>query len=246
MRILGIDTATFAASVALVENGAIIADECYLQPACDPQSKFNQPKVGHAEIILPLIESVLAAARCSLPNLDGIAISNGPGSFTGLRIGLSTVKGLAYGWQCPVTGVSTLWANAARVTDFVGVVCSLFDARKKQVYASFFRRTADVLIRLTEDTIAPVSVVIDQARNLGGGTPCLFIGDGAKVYENMLSAAFGNEVRRCAGDGYPSIASAVARLGEERLRVSDGDFLGAMVPVYLRLAEAEIMRRELS
>lgn len=246
MRILGIDTATSAASVALVENGAIIADQRYLQIACDQRSKFNQPKVGHAEIILPLIKTVLAAARCSFPNLDGIAIANGPGSFTGLRIGLSTVKGLAYGWQCPVTGVSTLWANAARVTDFVGVICSLFDARKKEVYVSFFRRNADVLVRLTEDAIAPVSAVIDQARNLGGGTPCLFIGDGAKIYESALGAAFGNEVRCCAGDSYPSVASAVARLGEERLRVSDGDFLGAMVPVYLRLAEAEMKRIELS
>ncbi len=246
MRILGIDTATSTASVALVENGTIIADERYLQTSCDPRSVFNQPKVGHAEIILPLIESVLAAARCSLPNLDGIAISIGPGSFTGLRIGLSTVKGLAYRWQRPVAGVSTLWANAARVTDFVGVVCSLFDARKKEVYVSFFRRTADDLSRLTEDTIAPVSALIDQARNLAGGAPCLFIGDGAKVYENILGASFGNEVRCCTGDGYPSLASAVARLGEERLEVSDGDFLGAMVPVYLRRAEAEIKHRELS
>ena len=82
--------------------------------------------------------------------------------------------------------------------------------------------------------------------NLGGGTPCLFIGDGAKLYESALGAAFGNEVRCCAGDGYPSLASAVARLGEERLHVSEGDFLGAMVPVYLRLSEAEMKHRELS
>jgi tRNA threonylcarbamoyladenosine biosynthesis protein TsaB len=245
MRILGIDTATSTASVALVENGAIIADERYLQNLWGPRSKLNQPKAGHAEIILPLIESVLTAARCSLPDLDGIAISIGPGSFTGLRIGLSTVKGLAYGWQRPVAGVSTLWANAARVTNFVGVVCSLLDARKKEVYVSFFRRTADALTRLTEDTLAPVSAVIDQARNLASDAPCLFIGEGAKVYENVLSASFGNEVRCCAGDGYPSLASAVARLGEERLRVSDEDFLGAMVPVYLRLSDAEMKHKEL-
>jgi hypothetical protein len=73
----------------------------------------------------------------------------------------------------------------------------------------------------------------------------LFIGEGAKVYENVLSASFGNEVRCSAGDGYPSLASAVARLGEERLRVSDEDFLGAMVPVYLRLSDAEMKHKEL-
>lgn len=243
MRILGIDTATSTASVALVENGTIIADERYLENSCSSRSKFTQPKVGHSEIILPLIESVFVAARCSLANVDGIAVSIGPGSFTGLRIGLSTVKGLAYGSQCPVAGVSTLWANAARVTDFTGVVCSLFDARKKEVYVSFFRRAADALTRLTEDAVAPVSTVIEQARNLAGGAPCLFIGDGAGVYRDVLGASFGNKGRCCAGERYPSLASAVARLGEARLQVSDGDLLSAMAPVYLRASEAEMKRR---
>ncbi len=244
MRILGIDTATSTASVALVENGTIIADKRYLQTSCSLASKSGQPAAGHAEIILLLIESILVAARCSVTNLDGIAVSIGPGSFTGLRIGLSTVKGLAYGRQCPVVGVSTLWANAARVTDFAGIVCSLLDARKKEVYVSFFRRSREALARLTEDTLAPLSVAIEQARHLAGAAPCLFVGEGAKVYEDALNASFANNGLCCAGDRYPSLASAVARLGEKRLRVSDGDVLSAMAPVYLRLSEAEVKRKE--
>jgi tRNA threonylcarbamoyladenosine biosynthesis protein TsaB len=246
MRVLGIDTATATASVALVENGTIVADECYSQTSCSPESKINRPNAGHAEIILPLIESVLAVARCSFVNVDAMAVSIGPGSFTGLRIGLSTVKGIAYRWQHPVAGVSTLWANAARVTGFVGVVCSLFDARKKEVYVSFFRRSADALTRLTEDRLAPLSSVLDQARNLAGGAAGLFIGDGATRYEDMIRDSLGKQSRCCAGEGYPSIASAVARLGEERLQSSGGDFLSEMAPVYLRLSEAEAKRREQS
>jgi tRNA threonylcarbamoyladenosine biosynthesis protein TsaB len=245
MRILGVDTATSTASVALLENETIIADENYLQTPLGSESKGSQPKVGHAEIILPLVESVLAKARKSLADLDGIAVSIGPGSFTGLRIGLSTVKGLAYGGQLPVVGISTLLANAARVTVFDGLICSIFDARKKEAYASFFRRTTASFTRLTEDFIAPIDAVIDQARNLAGGAPTLFIGEGVRVYGTVLAGSLGSKVRCCSGDGYPSLAMAVARLGEERLLDSDVDFLGSMVPVYLRLSEAEVKRREL-
>jgi tRNA threonylcarbamoyladenosine biosynthesis protein TsaB len=244
MRILGIDTATSTASVALVENGTIVADESYSQTSCRPESKLNRPNAGHTEIILPLIEAVLAAARCSFVNVDAMAVSIGPGSFTGLRIGLSTVKGIAYRWQHPVAGVSTLWANAARVTDFVGIVCSLFDARKKEVYVSFFRRSEDALTRLTEDRLAPFSAVLDQVLDLADGEACLFIGDGATLYEDVIRDSLGKRSRCCSGEGYPSIASAVARLGEERLQSSGGDFLSEMAPVYLRLSEAEVKRRE--
>jgi tRNA threonylcarbamoyladenosine biosynthesis protein TsaB len=234
MRILGIDTATSTASAALLENGAIIADEIHLQP-----------KVGHAEIILPLVESVFAKAHASLSDLDGIAVSIGPGSFTGLRVGLSTVKGLAYGGQLPVVGISTLLANAARVSAFDGLIGSMLDARKKEIYASFFRQASGSLTRLTEDVIAPIHAVVDQARNLAHGGSMLFIGEGAKVYRDALVSSLGADVCFCSGDGYPSLASAVARIGEKRLLHSDGDFLGTMVPVYLRLSEAEVKRREL-
>ena len=234
MRILGIDTATSTASVALLENEAIIADEIRLQP-----------KAGHAEIILTLVEEVFAKTRASLSDLDGIAVSIGPGSFTGLRVGLSTVKGLAYGGWVPVVGVSTLLANAARANDFDGLICSMLDARKKEVYASFFRRTNGALTRITEDAIAPIDAIIDQARTLAGGGSTLFIGEGLKVYGNLVVSSLGDRARFCDAVGYPSLAAAVAGIGKTRLLDSEGDFLGSIVPVYLRLSEAETKRAEL-
>jgi tRNA threonylcarbamoyladenosine biosynthesis protein TsaB len=234
MRILGIDTATSSASAAVLEDGAIVADEIRLQP-----------KVGHAEIILPLIASVLASARASLSDLDGVAVSIGPGSFTGLRVGLSTVKGLVYGGRLPVAGISTLLANASRAAAVDGLICSMLDARKHEVYASFFRRASGSLTRLTEDAIAPIDVVIAQARKLADDKTVRFVGEGANIYWKALVGSLGAEICFSGGEDYPSLASAVARLGEARLRHSEGDFLGSMVPVYLRLSEAEVKHREL-
>src|ERR1051325_5013163 len=134
MRILGLDTATATASVALVEDGRIVADEITRENA---SHRFTGVSTGnHAEIVLPLIRSALEKAGATIADLTALAVSVGPGSFTGVRIGLSTIKGLSYGSSIPVLWFSTLLANAARVGSFEGLICSLFDARKKQVYAA--------------------------------------------------------------------------------------------------------------
>jgi tRNA threonylcarbamoyladenosine biosynthesis protein TsaB len=134
MRVLGIDTATSVASVALVEDGVIIAEGSYPNRAPLSAKPTASQKSHHAEVILPLIEGVIAKAQATLEALSGVAVSIGPGSFTGVRLGLATVKGLTYGWDIPVAGISTLEANAARAADFEGVICSLIDARKNEVY----------------------------------------------------------------------------------------------------------------
>src|SRR5713101_6526754 len=164
MRTLGVDTATSTASVAIIEDGVLVAEKIFPRAVPVNGSTVGHFKSNHAEVLLPLIETALQAAAVSLSELSCLAVSIGPGSFTGLRIGLSTAKGLAYGWQIPVVGVSTLLANAARVTDYDGLICSLLDARKKQVYASLFRRCGERLARLTEDSVLAVTEVIDLVR----------------------------------------------------------------------------------
>jgi tRNA threonylcarbamoyladenosine biosynthesis protein TsaB len=237
MSILGIDTATSIASAALIENDRIIAEQIH---GFSSRSQSSSLKTNHAEIILPLIEAVLRAAGLSLRDLSGLAVSIGPGSFTGLRIGLSTVKGLAYGLDIPIVGVSTLFGSAARVENFNGLICSILDARKKEVYAALFRRSGDGLIRITDDRAAGAAEVVELAKNLAGSEPCLFIGDGAIKYENMIVEAFGNSVISTAGENYPSLASGVARLSEKRVQENEANNLTALVPVYLRPAEAEL------
>jgi tRNA threonylcarbamoyladenosine biosynthesis protein TsaB len=233
MRILGIDTATSSASAALLQDGAIIADEIRAQP-----------KLGHAEIVLPLVSSVLAKAATTVAELDGISVSIGPGSFTGLRVGLSTINGLAYRSRLSVVGISTLLANASRPSAFEGVICSMLDARKKDAYVAFFRSASGFLTRLTQDAIAPIDVVIEQAGRLANGDPMLFAGDGADVYRDTLIGALGNGIGFYGGDDYPSLAAAVARLGEPDLRSSEGNFWASLAPVYLRLSQAESKPRQ--
>ncbi|HWH80302.1 MAG TPA: tRNA (adenosine(37)-N6)-threonylcarbamoyltransferase complex dimerization subunit type 1 TsaB [Candidatus Binatus sp.] len=241
MRVLGIDTATPIASVALVENEKLIAEDFHAPVTTDRREFPVQSKGNHAEIIVPLIQALLERTQITLGDLSGLAISIGPGSFTGLRIALATVKGMAYESGLPVIGVSTLHANAARVSDAEGVVCSMLDARKQEVYAACFRRRDQSLTRLCADQCCSIYTAIDMMREHGiaGG---IAIGDGAKVYEKLLVDAFGAELRLSAGREYSTIAAHVAMLSLARLADSSADDIGALSPLYLRPSEAEKKR----
>lgn len=175
-----------------------------------------------------------------MADISALAVSIGPGSFTGLRIGLSSVKGLAYGWEIPVVGVPTLLAVAARVTDWEGLICPLLDARKKEVYAALFRKRDRAVERLTDDLAASPDRVLERIQAVGSGKPCLFIGDGTKIYRELIRSSMGDKASLTLGESYPSVAFAVACLAQERLGRGDYDPLGPLVPMYLRPAEAEV------
>jgi tRNA threonylcarbamoyladenosine biosynthesis protein TsaB len=244
MIILGIDTATAAASVALVEDGKLIAEE--IQSNSGKLSTGTLvPRGNHAEIVLPLIQSMLAKARVAVADLSGIAVSIGPGSFTGLRVGLATAKGIAYECGLPLVGVSTLHANAARVPNFDGVICSLLDARKNEVYFALFRHDGQDLKRLTEDAMSSIDGALDQLRNFNrASASLLFIGDGTTTYEKVLARDFGASAQIFPGKAYSSLAAQVARLAEERFRAHGTDDLALLAPVYLRSTQAETKRIE--
>jgi tRNA threonylcarbamoyladenosine biosynthesis protein TsaB len=243
MRVIGIDTASGAASVALVENGLLVSERTDSRCEFAGSANRRNSKSNHAETLLPSIELLFESTGVSLQDITGFALSIGPGSFTGLRIGLSTVKGLAYGWQIPVVGVSTLLAHSARVTDYDGMICALLDARKNEVYAAVFQKTGDVLDRVTQDAVGPVVKTIEMVRGFQKGAPCLFVGDGAEVYKNWLQNF--PEIRLAETTNSPTIAATVARLSEARFRSNRVDDLGALTPVYLRPSEAEFKRQSL-
>lgn len=237
--ILGIDTATSTASVALVENGQLVGEQRETQPARATAPAGSTPKGNHAEIILPLIQSILKQAETSIDTLSGIAVSIGPGSFTGLRIGLATAKGIAYECDLPIVGVSTLHANAARATQFDGIICSLLDARKSEVYSALFRRHGSQLVRLTNDALVSIDKALNHVREQDGvGGSVLFIGDGAQACEKIIVREFG-VAAVILSDGDGSVAAQVARLAESRIHVRLSDDIGALRPVYLRPSEAE-------
>ena len=242
MRVIGIDTASPTVSVALVENGLLVSERTH--PCCEPMDNASTPssKNNHAETTLPLLESLLSSTGMTLDDISGFALSNGPGSFTGLRIGLSTVKGLAYGSKIPVVGVSTLIAYAARVTHYDGLICAVLDARKNEVYAAMFRKSGQVISRLTADSVAPIANVIAMAQDLRRGAPCLMVGDHAASDKNFLRDS-GIRLHDATND--LTIAATVARLSEDRFRSNEADDLGTLTPVYIRPFEATFKRPNL-
>ncbi len=246
MKILGLDTATPVASAALLEEGKIILDKVWPEKIKGKNSAAVE-RPNHAETVLPLIAALLREATLSLDQISALAVSIGPGSFTGLRIGLSTVKGLTYGWNIPVVGVPTLHALAARVTEWEGFVCPILDARKKEVYAALFRKSGGTLERLMNDVAAAPEKILQLVDSHEIREPCLFIGDGGLAYEKLIRAFFSNRgVVVTLGEAYPSTAAAAARLAEARIQKDDGDSIGPLVPLYLRPSEAEAKRGSLT
>jgi tRNA threonylcarbamoyladenosine biosynthesis protein TsaB len=237
--ILGIDTATRVCSVALVHERRVIAEAVGGAPS-GPRPDGRRP--DHAATLMPSIEYLLSRAGCGLDELTGIVLTLGPGSFTGLRIGLSTVKGLAYGSGIPVAGISTLLALAARVDDWRGRICAWLDARKGEVYAGLFERRDTTLYRLRPDTVAPPGRVLRDLAAERGPQPWLFLGEGAQVYRDLILSAV-PDGRFAAEELYPSIAAAAALLVEAGSTEAIRAPLESLAPIYLRRSEAELKVR---
>lgn len=238
MLILGIDTATTTASAALVEDGKLLREEIHAASGDGAMRHGN-----HAAVVLPLIDTLLRQSGRTLADVSAFAVALGPGSFTGLRVGLSTVKGLAYGTEAPVVGVPTLAAVAGRVNDRDGFICPFLDARKKEVYGALFLRRAGKLERVSDDAVAAPESVIAAASDRAGGEPCLFIGDAILPYGDLVRAALGTRGVLTAGGEYPSAAASAAFLAEEKIRRREIDPIGPLAPLYLRPSEAELKRK---
>ena len=228
MKVLGIDTATSCGSVGLIDDGEVIADN------------LLNISVTHSERLLGAIEFVLKEARCNMENLDGWAISLGPGSFTGLRIGVSTIKGLAFATGKPVAGVSTLDVLASQIATTPYLICPILDARKQEVYTAFYRyEKGNTLKRLSpHEAIRPEDLI----KKINEQT--LFLGDGVKTYRNFLLNSLSSFAIFPPGPLHFSHGSMVARLGSELLQKGEGLDLATFAPIYIRPSEAEIKWRE--
>lgn len=225
MLVLGIESSTMQGGVAIAGPGGLLA-EYTLNIAAT-----------HSERLLPAMDQVLRDARLSLGEVEGYAIALGPGSFTGLRIGLGTLKGLVLAAERPVAGVGTLEALAWCFPFCRYPICPILDARKHELYAAVFRFEGGGLRRLRQDAAMPLPALVDLIRE-----PTLFCGDGLDAYGRALAEALGPLAvfppRGLAG----SRPGAVAVLGRERLLRGEGDPLERLSPRYLRPAEAELRR----
>ncbi len=227
MKVLGIDTSTSCGSVGLVDNGEVISD--YL---------LNIPAT-HSQRLLSVIELVLQEASCPIESLGGWAIALGPGSFTGLRIGVSTVKGLAFATGKPVAGVSTLDALAHQIAPTPYLICPILDARKKEVYAAFYRYEKTLIERQSDyQAIRPEDLV----RRIKEQT--IFVGDGAKTYKDLLLSSLPSLAFFPSAPLHLSHGSMVAKLGSELLERGECLDLATFAPIYVRPSEAEAKWQE--
>ncbi|NPV03303.1 MAG: tRNA (adenosine(37)-N6)-threonylcarbamoyltransferase complex dimerization subunit type 1 TsaB [Syntrophaceae bacterium] len=224
MITLAIDTATRAAGVALLRDERVLAEY------------FFELSVHHSETVLPALQWGLRLAGIGIGDVDLIALTMGPGSFTGLRIGASTVKGLALATGTPVVGVSTLEALAYNAAGFTGLVCPLLDARKGEVYGALYRSDGQGLLEaVAEERVGAPAGIVARA---DGDT--LFLGDG-------LAAAAACIAARPVGLSHflpPNLQavrpSSVALLGRRSRQRGETLDPVTFVPRYLRRSEAEI------
>jgi tRNA threonylcarbamoyladenosine biosynthesis protein TsaB len=227
MKILAIDTATRVGSIAVVQGSVLKAQQ------------ILNVSATHNQRLLPGIERILADAGWSLDDIDGFAVSLGPGSFTGLRIGLSIIKGLAWATNKPLAGVPTLDALAANVSFVPHKICPILDARKGEIYTAFYRQgDGGIPRRLT----SYMAIKPEKLLALISETTVL-IGDGLLSYGDYLKKELGN--RLVVPPPHLSVihASSVAWLGWHRLRSGEYDDVSSCTPLYVRPSEAELNRK---
>ena len=223
MKILAVDTATTSCSVAVTNDGKLVAE------------LTTSKKETHSKHLMELIHSVLENAGFGVGDLDGLAVTIGPGSFTGLRIGISTIKGLALALVKPVVGVSTLKALAYQCGQTPHLICPLLDARKGEVYAATYGFNEGRLIQKTGARAMIPEAVVEDIKS-----PCVFIGTGARLYRQQIVTAAG-DLAHFVPEGQNTIkASSVAFLSLPRFEANDTDGIDGLVPRYIRKSDAEL------
>jgi tRNA threonylcarbamoyladenosine biosynthesis protein TsaB len=229
MRLLAVETSTLTGAVALLEDRRVVAE--------------SRLGIGltHGERLLPAIDEMLRTARCRLDEVDALAVAKGPGSFTGLRIGISTMKGLAFAIRKPLVGIPTLDALAWTLPFAAHPVCPVLDARKGEVYAALYRTQDGMLERLGPyRALAPRALAAELGRERPG--PVVFVGDGVAAIEAALDPADREHARFAPAAHRAPSAVTVGELAFEALEHGEPTDPAALVPLYVRQSEAEIAR----
>lgn len=223
MKILAVDTATKSCSVAILEAGSLSVELTTLKDQT------------HSKQLMQLIHKGLEMSGFSAGELDGLAVTIGPGSFTGLRIGVSTIKGLAQALDKPVVGISSLDVLAWQCADRSYLICPLLDARKGEVYSATYRYDNDTLTQKSPENAGAPEAVVEKIKE-----PCVFIGSGAQLYRRNISAILGDQAHFAPESQNIIRASSVAFLSMERFETHDTDEIRGLAPHYIRKSDAEL------
>lgn len=224
MKILAVDTSATAASVAVAEENKLIGE-------------FSiNTALTHSQTLMPMVDELLNNTGLSVNDIDAVAVNAGPGSFTGVRIGVAAVKGIAFPKNLPCVSVSTLESMAYNMLGNDCIVCSVMDARCSQVYNALFRVKGCTVTRMTDDRALSLTDLKNELQNIN--EKVVLVGDGAVLcskflgeeLENIMLAPFNNRIQT---------ASSVAYAAFEKINNGETVKADELMPVYLRLPQAQ-------
>lgn len=230
MKILGIESSGLTASIAVLSDDVIIAEYT---------TNF---KKTHSETLLPMIAEVMDRIGIDINEIDYIAISEGPGSFTGLRIGAATAKGLGLATGKELVSVPTVKALCYNLYNVKGVICPIMDAKREQVYTGIFEYEGDELKTLFDTDAVPVTEIIKKLNEIG--KEVTFLGDGVPVYKDIIKDSIKVPYHYAPANLARQRAASVCVLAADMIKEGKTVDAAMMRPEYLRLSQAERERNE--
>lgn len=230
MKILGLDSSGLVASVAIVEDDNMLGEYT-----------VNYKKT-HSQTLLPMLDVVAQMIELDLDTIDAIAVAAGPGSFTGLRIGSATAKGLGLALKKPLIHIPTVEALAYNLYNAEGIICPIMDARRSQVYTGLYEYVNQELVTRKEQCALPVEELAEELNRLG--EPVIFLGDGVPVYKEKLAALLTIDYSFAPAHVNKQRAGAVAVLGCRYYQEGKTETAMEHQPDYLRVSQAERERAE--
>ena len=230
MKILGIDSSGLVASVAVVEDDNLLAEYT-----------VNYKKT-HSQTLLPMLDEIVKMTELNLATIDAIAVAAGPGSFTGLRIGSATAKGLGLALQKPLVAVPTVEALAYNLWGTDKIICPLMDARRSQVYTGIYEFAGQELQVIEGQMAVPVTEIVEKLNTLK--QEVIFLGDGVPVYKEVLAQEMKIPYLLAPAHLNKQRAASVATLGAVYAAKGKTESAIKHQPDYLRLSQAERERAE--
>ncbi len=227
MIILGIDTSTKFCNLGLIEDENILIEYT-----------INGLKKKHSSILVPAIKDLLKTIDLKMEEINGIAVSMGPGSFTGLRIGLGVAKGLCYARSLPLLGIPTLDAIAFPLKEIPYLICPVLESKKDEIYDVVFRG-GDSLHRVMDYKCEDIQSLLNRLSLLK--EKIIFLGDGIKKYRDIIKEKLGKDALFIDSQINLPIATNIAILGLNKLKKREEDDISTLSPFYLRKSQAEIV-----
>lgn len=230
MKLLSLDSSGLVASVAIVTEEAVLAEY-----------SVNYKKT-HSQTLLPMLDEIVKMLEMDLSEVDGIAISAGPGSFTGLRIGSATGKGLGLALGKPIIPVPTLDGLAYNMAWSDKLICPMMDARRNQVYTGLYEFDQDKLINKLKQKAIAIEEIIDEINQIGRSV--IYLGDGTSVYESIIKEKTKVDYRFAPIHMNRQRAASIGALGLVLMREGKIETAADHAPIYLRVSQAERERAE--